>query len=179
MASSDSPHATAIADEVRQLFGCAIDAPRVDPDLATRIERYVGFRVDQIKGYRKDPPRPRERTLTQLLAESVKRAGSPIEEILAEAMINQPELARLFTPQVRIGPYRVDFGFTDRRYAVECDGYDWHRRDPSQIARDQARDRYLAKCGWIVRRFSGSMIWTHIEFCIDLIMLDLGLRGTR
>lgn len=67
-------------------------------------------------------------------------------------------------PQVRIGPYRVDFLLeyvaprTRRRVIVECDGHNFHEKTKEQAASDKARDRFLVARGFHVLRFTGSEI---------------------
>jgi very-short-patch-repair endonuclease len=73
-------------------------------------------------------------------------------------------------PQVRCGPYRLDFVvFHDNEFgqlvAVECDGHDYHERTKEQAARDRRRDRALQAAGVSVLRFTGSEIWRDPEAC--------------
>lgn len=73
----------------------------------------------------------------------------------------------VLAPQVRVGPYRVDFLIALGRWyyrdvvlvAIECDGHDFHERTKAQAAKDKARDRDLAARGLTVLRFTGSEIW--------------------
>lgn len=89
----------------------------------------------------------------------VPPSGS-IEHVVA------PPLDGIFLwPQIKVGPYRVDFivgantpRFGTRYVVVECDGHDFHERTKEQAARDKARDRYLMARGYKVLRFTGSEI---------------------
>ena len=73
--------------------------------------------------------------------------------------------------QALVGTYRVDFLFdvhTDenRKFMViECDGHDFHERTKEQAARDRARDRWMARQGITVVRFTGSKIWKDAISC--------------
>ena len=69
-----------------------------------------------------------------------------------------------FIPQLKVGRYRLDFGvlFFDHgkrlhKWAVECDGRDWHTM-PDQIENDRSRDKNLGSDGWRVIRFRGDII---------------------
>lgn len=53
------------------------------------------------------------------------------------------------TPQVKVGPYRIDIvveGHNDARLAVECDGDKYH--GPDKWADDMQRERNLMRAGW-------------------------------
>lgn len=73
-----------------------------------------------------------------------------------------------FSPQVTIGPYRVDFlvTFNGVKYVIECDGHDFHERTKEQAQKDKKRDRDLQNLGYKVFRFTGSEIWTSRGKCV-------------
>lgn len=68
---------------------------------------------------------------------------------------------------------RVDFlvSFFDRdkeineQFVIECDGHDFHDRTKEQAAKDRRRDRYFAKQGIMVIRFTGSEITQDPSWC--------------
>jgi len=70
-------------------------------------------------------------------------------------------------PQIKIGPYRVDFVVAAVRHngekpsyaVIECDGHDFHERTKDQAQRDKSRDRYLTGRGYRILRFTGSEIY--------------------
>ncbi len=100
---------------------------------------------------------------------------------LSDAEIRMQHSALVY-PQVRIGPYRVDFLvlFRDksgdvRPLVVECDGRDFHDRTPDQAARDRKRDRYLALHSIVVLRFTGSELWADPHACAQEVVLTVGL----
>lgn len=92
---------------------------------------------------------------------------SPIERIafmhlifLSNQVFGEYEL--VVTPQVKIGPYRVDFLLrhwdTDTWIVIECDGHDFHEKTKQQAEHDKRRDRFLTKQGYIIFRYTGSQI---------------------
>ena len=93
----------------------------------------------------------------------------------AIALLNSVVVSR----QIQLGPYRVDFyavsaveldfGSIIFRLVIECDGHEWHERMKEQAAADKARDRWFARNGYGVLRFTGSEIWTNPDSCIDEI----------
>jgi very-short-patch-repair endonuclease len=76
-------------------------------------------------------------------------------------------------PQIKIGPYRVDFLLAMHfgaheplgLVAVECDGHEFHEKTKAQAARDKARDRDLQMRGIQVFRYTGSEIWADAGEC--------------
>lgn len=74
------------------------------------------------------------------------------------------------SPQVKVGPYTVDFAIrcfacADYRLAVECDGHNFHEKTKEQAAHDKKRDRELQKYGYNIIRFTGSEIWSDPVGC--------------
>lgn len=113
---------------------------------------------------RKDPDKARFDRLA-------KRLESPIERrFWAHAYGPLSALGR-FTPQVKLGAMRVDFGLTDipgvplLNIAIELDGHDYHS-SPEQRNYDTARDRILMMARWQVVRFTGSQINRDVEGCV-------------
>ncbi len=104
---------------------------------------------------------------------------SPIEALFWK--VAYPELSRLgdFTPQVEVGPYRLDIAIVGRGFkiAVECDGYEFHSSE-AQISADNSRDLELACDGWIVIRFTGGRIWRDVRGCVrDVVLLVRAVRS--
>lgn len=56
--------------------------------------------------------------------------------------------------------YRIDLviEINNQKVALECDGYEYHKRNSQQMAGDTLKDKWLRDNGWIVRRFSGTYI---------------------
>lgn len=67
-------------------------------------------------------------------------------------------------PQFSIDRYRVDFrverfgnyGYSTGVVLVELDGHEFHDKDKKQRSYEKARDRFLAKSGFVVLHFTGS-----------------------
>ncbi|MEN2468120.1 DUF559 domain-containing protein [Ornithinibacillus sp. JPR2-1] len=82
--------------------------------------------------------------------------------------------------------YRLDFfiectvGDTNHKFAIECDGHDFHEKTKEQAARDKSKDRNLASEGYTVIRFTGAEIWDRPVRCIseisDIIYTKTGLK---
>jgi very-short-patch-repair endonuclease len=85
------------------------------------------------------------------------------------------------TPQVKVGPYRIDMvveGHSDARLAVECDGDKYH--GPDKWAEDMQRERNLRRAGWgtFWRCFASTFIRRRTEMVQDLIN-TLDERGIK
>ena len=92
-----------------------------------------------------------------------KTVFTPIEEKLLVAL----EAHKLtYQPQVRIGPYTVDFlvETQNNKVIVECDGRAFH--NPSK---DSERDKVLSLEGYPICRFSGSELYADVEKCIETL----------
>lgn len=100
-----------------------------------------------------------------------KRLESPIEKRFWAHGYRHLSPLGIFTPQMKIGGYRVDFSLTDipgvdlLKIVIELDGHDYHST-PAQRNHDTARDRTLLKGGWQVVRFTGSQINRNVEGCV-------------
>lgn len=94
------------------------------------------------------------------------------EEILMWAMSQRSLLTGEFKPQIRVGPFFVDFGFERVKLAVEVDGREFHT-DPADMERDRRRSEYLASCGWTVIRFSASDVMRNAMTVADKIAQTL------
>ena len=83
-----------------------------------------------------------------------------------------------------IGPYSVDFCFTEKRLIVEADGDFWHANPefmkdrnitellPLQrktVGRDKARNTYFSNRGWKTLRFWERDIYSDPDKCISII----------
>lgn len=72
----------------------------------------------------------------------------------------------VLTPQLEIGPYRVDFAYEDAKLVIECDGHEFHK-EQEQRTNDAGRDRALTLAGWTVMRFTGSEIFKDANACAE------------
>jgi very-short-patch-repair endonuclease len=90
---------------------------------------------------------------------------TPIEERLASALMRAGIAAQ---PQVRFGPYIVDFlvGSNGKRFAVEADGAAFH-----DAVRDGARDAQLKSQMGLAKvvRFTGSQIYRDADACAQYV----------
>ncbi|MBY0378913.1 MAG: DUF559 domain-containing protein, partial [Burkholderiales bacterium] len=75
-------------------------------------------------------------------------------------------------PQVKAGPYRIDFvveGESDSRLAIECDGDRYH--GPDKWGQDMNRQRILERAGWIFWRcFASTFVMKRQEVIADLLV---------
>lgn len=120
---------------------------------------------------------------------NLEECESPIEKLLAlelDRVVNNSEINRIadvfdWSPQKEIvvfdglkkeKTYRVDFIFEfvlfgrcdgrpsfEYKFAIECDGHDFHEKTKEQAARDKQKDRDLMQHGITVIRFTGSEIY--------------------
>lgn len=95
---------------------------------------------------------------------SGKRTG--IEVAMAQAL-SQAKI-RYNEQSVMFNKFMVDFELPDHKIIVQCDGRYWHDR-PDAKRRDKGQDRYLAKAGYVVLRFSDAQIKSDIQSCIRQI----------
>jgi very-short-patch-repair endonuclease len=113
---------------------------------------------------RKNPDQVRFDRLT-------KRLESPIERRFWAHGYGRLSGLGHFTPQVKIGQYRVDFALTNipgvelLKVVIELDGQEFHST-PAQRNYDTERDRYLLRRGWQVVHFTGSQINRDCEGCV-------------
>ncbi len=86
-----------------------------------------------------------------------EKCESGFEEEVFDALVSR---GYRVTPQVRVGPYRIDMvveGGGGRRLAIECDGDRWH--GPEKWDEDMARQRVLERAGWTFwRSFASSFV---------------------
>ena len=68
-----------------------------------------------------------------------------------------------------------DFAFPDKRIAIYCDGFKWHK-DKEAFKKDRFQSRELQLEGWIVLRFAGSEINYDSEMVVDTIQRSIARR---
>ncbi len=107
--------------------------------------------------------------MSPALHEIARISESPIETQLFQALLGHDSLRDKIKLQHEVGPYRLDFALPCVKLAIEADGHQWHRADPGQIQRDQRRDAYLARLGWLTLRFTGSQIYKDGAECADRV----------
>lgn len=115
------------------------------------------------------------------LPTSVEKLDSPIEKILFIQLkhdlyfMNDYDFFRVY-PQFEMRTehsfIRVDFLIEvkeddkELKLIIECDGHDFHEKTKEQAQKDKSRDRFLAKNGYVVMRFTGSEIYKNPRRCI-------------
>ena len=110
-----------------------------------------------------------------------KRTESPIEEALLTAMLRHQELISVET-QYRIRDEqgrivsRADFAFANIKYAVYCDGKQWHLRE-DRWHRDLRQRNELTALGWVFSVFSGKQINKDAEECAAQVLRTFRRRS--
>lgn len=99
---------------------------------------------------------------------------SPIEQALLEAMKLEAELQDVETQWVirdlTGNPIsRADFAFPTIKYAVYCDGAQWHLKY-DRWQRDWRQRNKLTELGWSFSVFTGRQINTSVEECVKQII---------
>lgn len=56
-------------------------------------------------------------------------------------------------------------GYVTHKFAIECDGHDFHEKTKEQAANDRRRERVLMINGYHVIRFTGSEIFDNAKAC--------------
>jgi len=98
-----------------------------------------------------------------------KKLESPIEQALFEAILKHPELAKVVTQYVirdeaEKPVSRADFAFPEIKYAVYCDGKQWHLKE-DRWQRDLRQRNKLTELGWAFSVFTGSEIYRNTDEC--------------
>lgn len=122
----------------------------------------------------------------------VTTTKSPIELVLFLSMATIPFQRKLckfmqcyytrIEPQYEVfvddkPKYRLDFAIyasdavTDKyKFAIECDGHEFHQKTKDQVEKDKQRERFLQQNGWTVIRFTGTEILSNPTKCTDEIL---------
>ena len=101
----------------------------------------------------------------------VKLLESPIERIFWANGYKPLSTLGQFTPQTKIGEYRVDFTLTNipnvplLKVVIELYGHEFHST-PQQINNDTERVRKLQKLRWQIITFTGSQINGDVQRCV-------------
>lgn len=139
---------------------------RVSPRKGTTSSPETRLRQSLAKKQRWETMSPEEKErIAEFLADQTRsqnRANTTIEVLLAQRL---DTLGILYETQKRIGRYIVDFFLPEKGIALEALGCFWHGclqcgfdTEKAQKARlkEEKRDAYLLKCGYIVHH-----IWEH------------------
>lgn len=74
-----------------------------------------------------------------------------------------------------VGPYKIDFAFTDGKIAVEVDGWAFHT-DPDKFVKDRIRQNYLVLNNWQVLRFTWLDLTEYPERVVATITAAISAR---
>ena len=89
------------------------------------------------------------------------------QELCAQHKINYyPKMRWETTP---------DFAFPDAKIAIYCDGYRWHKDEPT-FNRDRWQSRELQLRGWVVLRFTDRDIDQYVGTAVQTILRAIDLR---
>jgi very-short-patch-repair endonuclease len=110
-------------------------------------------------------------------ARSLRRAATPSEYKLWQALRRKQIDGVRFRRQHPIGPYFADFACLRAKLVVEIDGLT--HVTPAEIAYDNARTRRLAQDGYKVIRFWNLDVLTNIEFVLTRIEAEVQQRLGR
>ncbi len=102
------------------------------------------------------------------LARRLRRDQTDAEQQLWRR-IRGRQLGVKFRRQYPVGPYITDFCCVEELLVVELDG----GQHAEQIASDEERTAYLAKCGFRVLRFWNDRVLTDIDLVIEEISGNL------
>lgn len=111
-------------------------------------------------------------------AGAVEDGRSPIEERFHQALKRHPLLAACFCEQVRIRDERgqvvsrADFAIEPLRYAVYCDGRQWHAVE-GKWQSDLRKRNMLTQLGWTYSVFSGRDINSDADECLKQVIATL------
>ncbi|MGE0279720.1 MAG: endonuclease domain-containing protein [Rhizobiaceae bacterium] len=97
----------------------------------------------------------------------LRKEGTDAEQALWDNLYRIPLEGSHFRRQVKIGPYRADFGSLRLRLLIEVDGL--IHNEPSRAEHDQQRTRWLANEGYRVIRFSNREVTTEMNFVLNAI----------
>ena len=118
---------------------------------------------------------------------SIIMCESPIEKMMFIALKRVLPDNYEFTPQVKVGEFRVDFIIRvyeeDEKIfttVVECDGYNYHERTKEQAKRDKSRERKLYRKNIdLILRFTGSEIYNQPFKCAEEVYGSIQYRIKR
>ena len=104
-------------------------------------------------------------------ARHLRRHATPDEQLLWNCLRKNRLLGFRFRRQQVIDAYVVDFCCFEKRLIIELDGsaHDY----PERIQKDEARQQYLADCGFRVVRFTAKELEENLEGVLQVIRFYL------
>ncbi|WP_363349178.1 DUF559 domain-containing protein [Methylocystis echinoides] len=103
-------------------------------------------------------------------ARKLRREMTEAERKLWHALRGHRFKALHFRRQAPCGPYVADFLCHALKLVVELDGAT-HSTDDSELLRDGLRDRWFAKNGFSVLRFTNGQVYAEFEGVLEMIRL--------
>jgi len=94
----------------------------------------------------------------------------PLLQTVQKQYVIREEMGRIVS--------RADFAFPDLRYAVYCDGRQWHLRE-DRWQRDLRQRNELAALGWLISVFSGADVHRDVEACVSIVERTVRDRMAR
>ena len=86
---------------------------------------------------------------------SKSKSESPLEKMFEDQLL---EYGILLDQQFFVGPFRIDFGIIDKKICFEVDSMAYHTKS-EDIEKDNRRQDYIEKNGWMVYRIPSWMIY--------------------
>lgn len=115
---------------------------------------------------------PRE---VQLAARRLRRAMTPAEQTLWQALRRQHLTGLRFRRQHAVGPFILDFYCPASHLVVEVDG--GVHEEPEQAARDAARTEALAAYGYHILRVSNEQVLSDVNAVVRSIVQEASMRA--
>jgi very-short-patch-repair endonuclease len=111
--------------------------------------------------------------LTLRRAQTLRRAMTPPEIKLWQALRYRQTGGWRFRRQHPLGPWIVDFYCLEQKLAVEVDGWS---HNMGELGRDERRDADLARRGVWVIRFAAADVMENVDGVVETIIAELGGR---
>ncbi|SRR5487761_1287345 len=122
--------------------------------------------------------RPSQQTINR--SRNLRHDATNAERLAWKLLRNRTALGIKFRRQHPIGKYVVDFYCPERRLAIELDGS--VHSQPSQLRRDESKERFLRQQGVQVLRISNGWVLEDPEGFVRKVLASLPspvpLRGT-
>jgi len=109
--------------------------------------------------------------LTLRRAQNLRRAMTPPEIKLWQALRSQKAGGWRFRRQHPIGPWIVDFYCREQKLAIEVDGWS---HNMGELGRDERRDADLARRGVRVIRFGAADVMENLDGVVETVIAELG-----
>ncbi len=109
--------------------------------------------------------------LTLRRAQTLRRAMTPPEIKLWQALRSQQTGGWRFRRQHPLGPWIVDFYCLEQKLAIEVDGWS---HNMGELGRDERRDADLGRRGVRVIRFAAADVMENLDSVVETLIAELG-----